>query len=71
MLGTSQVVDGLRETGFDISHAYVAYLLRERVIAEPERGPGRAFLWCEADIERLRGVLFRRGRGPKSGRLDR
>ena len=68
MVGTTEVVDQLRGQGYELSHAYLAYLLRERVLATPEKGPGGAFLWAEAEIAALRRELVRRGRGPEHGR---
>ncbi len=65
MLGTVNVVDILRARGFEVSNAYVSYLLRERVIASPEKGVGGCLIWTDADVGRLRGELIRRGRGPE------
>jgi hypothetical protein len=64
MLGTTDVLDRLREEGYDISHSYVAYLLRERIVHLPEKGPGGALIWLPTDIAALRRELGRRGRGP-------
>lgn len=65
MQGTTQVVDRLRSEGFQISLAYTAYLLRERIIAVPDKGIGGCLVWTEADERRLRAELLRRGRGPQ------
>lgn len=65
---TVQVVMELQEVGYRISNGLVAWLLRERIIAAPDKGPGGAFLWTLPDIERLESELLRRGRGPEGGR---
>ena len=64
MLGTSELLDRLREEGYETSHSYVAYLLRERIIPSPPKGPGGALVWGPTDIARLRAELARRRRGP-------
>jgi hypothetical protein len=64
MLGSRELVDELRREGYDVSHAYLAYLLRERVIPSPVKAPGGAFLWSPVDVAALRRELRRRGRGP-------
>ena len=64
MIGTSGVVDHLRSQGWDLSPGYVHSLIRERVLPAPELGPGRVYIWTQADIDRLVSVLRRRGRGP-------
>lgn len=71
MLGTTQLADELRADGYGISHAYIAYLLRERVIPTPEKGPGGVLLWSPAEAEALRRELLRRGRGPHSAAHSR
>ena len=68
MRGTADVVDGLRAEGFAVTRSYVAWVLRDRHIPTPEKGPGGALIWSEADVLRLRGFLNRRGRGPKGAR---
>ena len=65
MRGTADVVDGLRAEGFTVTRTYVAWVLRDRHIPTPGKGPGGALIWDEADVLRLRGFLFRRGRGPR------
>ena len=65
--GTREVVDLLRKRGFRIDLTYAAWLTRSREIASPEKGPGGAFIWREADVQRLESALQRRGRGPKGG----
>jgi len=66
MLGTTQVLDKLREEGYEVSHSYIAYLLRERVIRVPEKGPGGVLLWSDADVARLEAELAHRKRGPEA-----
>jgi len=58
----------LRAAGFAVTRTYVAWVLRDRHIAMPEKGPGGAFIWSEADVLRLRGFLHRRDRGPRGGK---
>lgn len=65
MSGTTNVVDRLRDEGFRVSCGYVQWVLRDRHIAMPAKGPGGCLLWDDADVLRLRGFLYRRGRGPK------
>ena len=69
MIGTSEVVMALRAEGFRLSHSYLAYLLRERTIALPPKGPSGAFLWEDADVQRLRSELIRRNRRSEGGVL--
>lgn len=69
MSGTSAVVDMLRAQGFRVSAGYVQYALRERLIAQPERGAGGCLLWGDGDVARLKSLLYRRARGPKGGAL--
>ena len=64
MRGTADVNDALYANGFDVYPGYIQSLIRERVLPPPEKGPGGAFIWSEADIDRLRSILRRRGRGP-------
>ena len=66
MVGTSELLDRLREEGFEASHSYVAYLLRERIISSPPKGPGGALLWSPANVAALRRELAARGRGPEA-----
>lgn len=64
MRGTADVVDGLRAEGFAVTRTYVAWVLRDRHIATPVKGPGGLLLWTEDDVLRLRSFLYRRNRGP-------
>jgi len=68
MRGTADVVDALRAEGFEVTRTYVAWVLRDRHIPTPQKGPGGALIWEEADVLRLRSFLHRRGRGPASVR---
>jgi hypothetical protein len=65
MLGTSNVVDLLRGEGCEVSNAYVAYLLRERIIPTPQKGPGGVLIWLPGNVLALRDELRRRGRTPE------
>ena len=64
MIGSTELVDNLRDDGWDVSHGYVMSLIRERHLPAPPKGPGGAFVWQEADIDRLESILRRRDRGP-------
>jgi len=64
VIGTTDVLDKLREEGFIVTVGYLNYLLRERIVATPEKRVGGVLLWEEADIDRLKYALQRRGRGP-------
>ena len=64
MHGTTAVVDGLRAEGFRVTVGYVQWALRDRHVPTPAKGPGGALMWEEADVQRLRGFLHRRGRDP-------
>ena len=68
MQGTADVVDGLRAEGFAVTRTYVGWALRDRHIPTPEKGPGGALIWTDADAQRLRSFLYRRGRGPKGAK---
>jgi hypothetical protein len=72
MVGTAQVLDQLRAEGFEVSHSYLGWLIRDRLFIPPEKAPGGAWVWQPADIERLRQALRRRGRGPErsGGAID-
>ncbi len=63
-LGTSEVVRDLRREDYAVSPSYVNYLIREGILPAPEKCPGGALCWAEADVDRLRSILKRRGRGP-------
>jgi len=65
MDGTADVIDGLRDDGYDVTAGYVQYLIRERVLPAPERRVGGVFVWSEPEVQRLRVVLCRRGRAPE------
>jgi len=62
--GTTAVIDRLRSQGYEVSTGYVQWLLRDRIIASPIKGPGGVLLWRPADAARLQAELIRRGRGP-------
>lgn len=62
--GTTAVIDRLRSQGYDVSVGYVQWLLRDRIIATPMKGPGGVLLWRPGDVRRLQDELARRGRGP-------
>ena len=64
MQGTTEIVDRLRADGFQVNVGYVRYLLSDRWMPMPARGPGGCLIWSSGDIDRLRSVLLRRGRGP-------
>jgi hypothetical protein len=65
MLSTRDVVESLRREGFDLSIGYLQFLWRERHLLRPDARFGDAFAWTDADVDRLRSVLRRRGRGPQ------
>ncbi len=65
MEGTVQVIDRLKAEGFAVSYAYLQWLLRDRQIPTPPKGFGGRLMWSEPDVQRLRGILIRRGRGPQ------
>ncbi len=64
MTGTSDLLERLRDEGYEVSHTYIAYLIRERTVPVPPKGPGGAFLWSPVEIAALRRELTRRGCGP-------
>ena len=64
MRGTADVVDGLRAEGFAVTRTYVAWVLRDRHVPTPQKGPGNCLLWDESDVARLKAFLYRRTRGP-------
>ena len=68
MLRTRDVLGRLRRAGYRVSPGYLQYLLREGIVAPPETTFGRALVWEEPDIDRLRWALERRGRG--AGRTE-
>jgi len=63
-VGTSQVIRQARQEDYLVTPTYVGYLIRDGILPALERGPGGAYLWTDADVERLRSILRRRGRGP-------
>ena len=65
MKGSTEVTDELRKEGYLVNCSYVQFLLRDRHIPTPPKGPGGCLVWSESDVQRLRGVLLRRGRGPQ------
>lgn len=62
--GTTEVVRQLKRLGYELTPAYVNYLMREGILPQPPKGPGGVLCWGQADIDRLRSILRRRGRGP-------
>ena len=68
-MSTVGAVNLLRSEGFSVSPGYVAWVLRERHVPPPENRVGMAYVWQEADIQRLRSFLIRRNRGPKGGAM--
>lgn len=70
MQGTMTTIDALRAEGFVVNYSYVRYLLQNRIIAPPDNRVGGVLLWDDADIQRLRGELLRRGRGPDESELS-
>jgi hypothetical protein len=60
---TREVIDRLQNEDYAVSPGYLQYLLRERILCPPSERFGGAYIWQESDIERLRSVLRRRGRG--------
>lgn len=71
MQGTADVVRQLRREGFELSFGYLQYLVREGLFGPPQERVGVVFVWSEPDIQRLRSVLVRRGRGPCNERGQR
>jgi hypothetical protein len=63
-MSTVGAVNLLRSEGFLVSPGYVAWALRERHVPPPEHRVGLAYVWEEADVQRLRSFLIRRNRGP-------
>ena len=60
---TGEVVAVMRAEGFELTPGYLDFLIRERHVPPPERNRA-GYIWAKADIDRLRGALRRRGRGP-------
>lgn len=71
LFGTSEINDTLSAQGFDVYPGYIQSLIRERVLPAPEKGPGGAFFWHDADVDRLKSILRRRGRGPADSGTQR
>ncbi len=65
MKGSTEVIDELRGEGYLVNCSYLQFLLRDRQIPTPPKGPGGCLVWSEADAQSLRGILIRRGRGPQ------
>lgn len=63
-LSTEQVICQLEAEGFDVTWGYIQFLMRERHLKPPER-VGRALIWGQQDIERLKILLRKRGRLPR------
>ena len=61
---TVDAVNLLRSEGYSVSPGYVAWALREGHVPAPDGRIGMAYLWTDADVQRLRSFLYRRGRGP-------
>ena len=68
-IGTRDLVDEMREQGYQVTRGYVQALIRERHLPPPEKVPGGAYVWGDGDIYRLRGILRRRGRGPVEAQM--
>jgi len=66
MQGTTPVVDRLRSEGYRVTLSYVQWLLRDRIIPSPAKGPGNVLVWSLSDSARLRAELSRRDRGPST-----
>jgi hypothetical protein len=63
MKSTAEVVDGLRSEGYVLTRTYLAWLLRDRYLPPPQKFC-ESYAWTDADVDRLKGLLVRRGRGP-------
>jgi len=61
---TREVIVTLRKEGFDVTPGYLDFLFREEHLVKPSKN-GPYLSWQPADADRLRSVLWRRGRGPK------
>jgi hypothetical protein len=64
MKSTAEVVDGLRREGYVLTRTYLAWLLRDGYLPPPEKFVD-SYVWGDADIARLKGILYRRNRGPE------
>ena len=62
MRGTVDVIDGLRAEGFAVTRTYLGFLIRDRWFSPPEKAGNGAMIWTDADVQRLRSLLIRRGR---------
>ena len=62
MLSSTEVVRRLKAEGFEVGPAYIGFLIREGHLAPPENRVGNRLVWLDADIDRLRRELERRGR---------
>ena len=63
---TSEVIKSLSEEGFEVTPGYLDFLFRERYLPKPSKS-GPCLDWEPVDVDRLRSVLRRRGRGPDKG----
>lgn len=61
MKSTKEMIDNLKEQGYDISEPYLNSLLRTEAIPPPEKF-GHIYAWSPSDIDRLKSVLRRRQR---------
>jgi len=68
-MSTGRLLEILRSEGFNCTPTYLNYLVRDRIVPEPERF-GLSFVWGEGDVDRLKRVLRARGRGPSASRQE-
>jgi len=61
MQNTRAVVERLKGEGYEITEPYLVSLIRTDALPRPEKF-GHQYAWSDADVERLRGILRRRGR---------
>ena len=61
---TGEMIEVLRTEGFNITPAYLDFLLRERHFLPPVK-TAAGYEWGAPDLARLRSVLRRRNRGPQ------
>ena len=64
MKSTTDVADELVGEGYQVTPSMIHAYLRDRYLPPPDLRFGGRFVWSGADVDRLRGVLRRRGRGP-------
>ncbi len=60
---TGEVVEILRKQGFEVTPGYLDFLFRELHLPRPPLR-GSRLDWRQADVQRLKAVLARRGRAP-------